>query len=95
MAAYKKSVQEMIDNNQELFNKFKVIHDKYVVNPFLYQAEFNAIGGEVTEIVRDYERRLCRNMSTGKYGQFSANLSQKFWDELKKIYAKIDFIGVQ
>ncbi len=83
----------MIADNQELFDTFKGIHDAYVLNPELNQAKFNDIGREVVDVIREYERRLCGNMNSGAYGAFSQNLSQKFWDEIRKVYKKIDFVG--
>ena len=83
----------MIADNQELFDTFKGIHDAYVLNPELNQAKFNDIGREVVDVIREYERKLCGNMNSGAYGAFSQNLSQKFWDEIRKVYKKIDFVG--
>lgn len=94
MSEYKKAVQKMYDEHKELFDNFRDIHDEYALNPEKWQKLFNEYGKEVVEIAREYERRLCANMATGKYGQFSANLSSKFWVELKKIFPKIDFVGV-
>ena len=85
----------MVSENKELFTNFKDIHDNYALNPPEWQKIFNEYGKEVVEIIREYERRLCANMATGKYGAFSANLSEKFWNEVKKIFPKIDFVGVK
>jgi len=85
----------MIDENKELFNTFKSIHDAYILNPQMNQERFNAVGQEIVDIVRDYERKLCGNMNAGVYGAFSQNLSQKFWEEIRKVYPKIDFVGAQ
>ncbi len=85
----------MVAANKELFDNFKEIHDEYAMNPEAWQKLLNQYGAEVVEIIRDYERKLCIKMGTGKYGQFSQNLSQKFWDEVRKIFPKIDFVGVK
>ncbi len=95
MSKYKQAVDEMVAANKELFDNFKEIHDEYALNPGAWQKLLNQYGAEVVEIIRDYERKLCINMGTGKYGQFSQNLSQKFWDEVRKIFPKIDFVGVK
>lgn len=87
-------VDIMVSEHKELFDNFKDIHDQYMVDPQSWQKLFNEYGREITDIMRDYERRLCCNMATGKYGQFSANLSEKFWEEVRKIFPKIDFVGV-
>lgn len=85
----------MHEENKELFENFKAVHDAYVLNPSVNQAKYNTIGSEVLDVVREYERKLCGNMNAGKYGAFSSNLSQKFWDEIRKVYRKIDFIGAK
>ncbi len=95
MSKYKQTVDEMVAANKELFDNFKEIHDAYAMNPEAWQKLLNEYGAEVVEIIRDYERKLCIKMGTGKYGQFSQNLSQKFWDEVRKIFPKIDFVGVK
>lgn len=84
----------MTEENKELFDNFREIHDEYALDPVKWQKIFNSYGGEVVEIMREYERRLCANMATGVYGRFSQNLSQKFWDEIRKTFPKIDFVGV-
>lgn len=83
----------MLEENKELFENFKNIHDAYVLNPGLNQDRFNNAGRDVVDVIREYERKLCGNMNAGKYGAFSSNLSQKFWDEIRKVYRKIDFVG--
>lgn len=83
----------MLTDNKDLFDNFKSVHDAYALNPELNQARFNDIGKEVVEVIREYERKLCGNMNSGAYGAFSSNLSQKFWDEIRKVYRKIDFVG--
>ena len=93
MTQYQKFYQMMIDENKELFANFSQIHEAYVVNPQMNQAKFNTVGGEVLDVIREYARKLCGNMNAGKYGAFSSNLSQKFWDQIRKVYRKIDFIG--
>jgi hypothetical protein len=93
MTQYQKFFQLMLDENKELFEQFQSIHEAYVLNPQLNQEKFNSIGRDVLDVIREYERKLCGNMNSGKYGAFSSNLSQKFWDHIRKVYRKIDFIG--
>lgn len=84
----------MAEEHKELFANFKEIHDEYTLNPPEWQKLFNQYGGEVTDVIREYERRLCAKQTRGNYGRFSANLSEKFWGEVKKMFPKIDFVGV-
>lgn len=93
MSKYKQCYQEMIDANKKLFADFQDIHDKYMENPERWQHEFNEIGFEVQEVIRKYERILCSHSEGGKYGKYSANLADKFRDEIRKDFPRIDFIG--
>jgi len=83
----------MLEENKDLFENFTNVHNAYMLNPQLNQERFNQIGKEVVDVIREYERKLCGNMNSGAYGAFSQNLSQKFWDEIRKIFKKIDFVG--
>lgn len=94
MSEYKKIVVLMTQQNKELFENFKDIHDNYALNPTEWQKLFNEYGGEVMDVIREYERKLLSNMGTGKYGQFSAKVSEKYWDEVRKLFSKINFVGV-
>jgi hypothetical protein len=95
MTKYRAAVQQMLEENKELFDEFKPIHDAYVLNPAANQAKYNTIGSTVMDVIRDYERKLCAKMGAGQYSKFSMNLSEKFMEEIKNIYPKIMFIGVE
>jgi len=84
----------MIDENSVAFKKFFAVHERYVANPVLMQQEFNAVGREIQDIIHDYERRLCGKTEGGQYSKFSQNLSEKFWEIIRKDFPKIDYIGV-
>ena len=58
------------------------------------QAIFNSVGGRVTEVVRDWDQRLCSAMGRGQYSQFTQNLSEKFWGEVRKQFPEIDKVGL-
>ena len=64
MTKYRAAVQQMLEENKELFNTFKPIHDAYVINPSANQAKYNSIGSEIMDVIRDYERKLCSKMGT-------------------------------
>ena len=95
MTKYRQFVQTMMEENKELFDEFKPIHDAYVLNPQANQGKYNAIGSDVMDVIREYERRLCAKMGAGMYSKFSTNLSEKFMEEIKTIFPKINFIGVE
>ena len=95
MQKYQKVYTEMIESNRELFDAFAVIHDKFVLDQETHKTEFNAVGSKALVIIAKYEQILCGKTENGGLGKFSSNLSQKFWDEIKKHYKKILFIGIK
>ncbi len=84
----------MLEQNTELFANFKVIHDKYATDAVKYQKELNDIGRDVQDVIRDWEGRLCGHSENSGYGKFSTSLSDKFWDEVRKSFPKVDHIGL-
>ena len=95
MQKYQTVFARMIEENKELFDNFTQVHEAYILNPDANRARFNTLGREVMDVIRNYERILCGKTESGQYGKFSSNLSQRFWDEIRKVYRKIDFVGVQ
>lgn len=94
MTKYQQTFMDMTGDNKVLFAKFKDIHDKYALDQEKYQAEFNKIGNEVMNIIRKYENRLCGRTEGGKYGKFSTQLSDKFWNMVRTVFPKLDYIGI-
>lgn len=95
MTKYQEYVNKMIDENKELFDVFKNLHDKYGLEQEKLQEEFNEIGGKVMQIVRTYEDKLCGRTEGSGYGSFSGNLAQKFQEELRKVFPHIDNVGIK
>lgn len=91
---YKQYYQNMITQNQQLFADFKVIHDQYAAQK-LSQAEYNAQGLKVVDVVRDWDRRLCSAMGRGAFSKYSEQLSDKFWSEVRKEYPLIAKVGLK
>lgn len=94
MTKYQKIYQEMISKYKQEFESFKTLHDNFVSNPNAYREQFNLEGEKILEIIREHESLLTKHSDNSGYGKFSSNLSEKFWNEVKKVYPKIDFIGV-
>lgn len=94
-AKYKEYYKEMITAHRELFEKFKDIHDQYVMDEDAWKKEFNEVGAKTVEIIREYEVRLCSHSEGGQYGKFATNLADKFWNEVRKEYPRVDFVGVK
>lgn len=91
---YKEYFEKMIEQNKDLFDEFAAIHSRYISEPIRYQAIFNTLGAQVTEIVRDWDKRLCSAMGRGVYSQYSQTLSEKFWGEVRKMFSAIDRVGI-
>ena len=95
MSKYREAVTQMLEENKELFDEFKPIHEAYVINPAVNQAKYNAIGKDVVDVIRDYERKLCAKMGAGQYSKFSMNLSEKFMEEIQKIQTPIQYFSMR
>ena len=94
MTKYKEYVKRMLEEETELFENFRKTHDAYLLNPKAMQEVLNSEGAKVMEVIRDYEDRLCRQSEKGGYASFTTNLAEKFNEEIKKYFPKIDHIGV-
>ncbi|OGM11030.1 hypothetical protein A2Z22_04165 [Candidatus Woesebacteria bacterium RBG_16_34_12] len=95
MTKYRQYFQKMLSDNQEIFASFRLLHDNYALDQEKWQEEFNLKGEKILEIVREYENRLCANTERGMYNKFSANLAEKFQNEVRKHFPMIDYIGVK
>ncbi len=84
----------MLQENSEVFKDFQKLHDEYALNPDPNQLRFNSEGGKVLEIVREYENRLCATTERGMYNKFSANLAEKFQNEVRNHFPMIDHVGL-
>lgn len=85
----------MMTENQKLFDDFKKIHDQYMENAESIKEKFNAEGRKVQDVIRKYEKQLVLSTERSTYSKFSSNLSDKFWSEVRKVFPKIDFVGVK
>ena len=91
---YKEYVKKMYDEAKDLFDRFDGIHASYVLDKYAHQDEFNEIGKDIIRVVEDWERKLCRTMEKGNHSGYSNKLADKFREEIRKRYSKLDFIGV-
>lgn len=95
MPKYKQVFQEMLLQNKELFENFQKIHDQYILDPKASQKEFNEKGQDVLDVIRRFENRLCQHTEGSGYGKYSANLADKFQEEIRARFPKIDNIGLE
>ena len=94
-AKYIEIFQEMVSKYEKEFDAFQELHDNYEKDPKKWQDEFNAEGGKIMEIIRAYENRLCGHMENTNNATYSANLAEKFRNEIKRYLPKLDMIGVR
>ena len=94
MTKYKEYVERMLENNKELFNGFRTLHDRYALDQEKYQEEFNKEGEKVLVVIREWEDKLCRQSEKAGYGSYTSGLAEKFQAEVKKVFSLIDHIGL-
>ena len=87
--------QDMLENHKDLFGAFKVVHDKYMLEPKKYQGQLNELGDDVLKIIRRYENMLCATSEGGKYGKFSNKTADTFWGFVRSLLPKIDAVGLK
>lgn len=87
--------QDMMEYNKEAFDEFKIVHDKYALEPEKYQQELNDVGEKIQTIIRKYENMLCGKAESGMYGKFSNKTAETFWSYIRKEFPKIDCIGLR
>lgn len=92
---YKEYFDKAFADHREQFQIFMLTCQDYMNNKAEYSDEFNRQGKEVKLILEDAEARLCGRMERGKNAVYSANLSEKFWDEARKYFPCIDEVGVK
>lgn len=90
---YKEFYKKTLKKNKSLFEDFEIVHEKYAKNPIKYKEEFNRIGGEIMVILKKAEDKLCFQSEQSRFAKYSEQLSQKFWDEVKKDFPKIEEVS--
>lgn len=94
MTKHQEYFKKMLENHQELFEKFEQIHANYAMDQKNWQRRFNSVGREVVDIVNDYENRLCSHTEKGQFSKFSMQLGEKFRALVKKKFPLIDSVGI-
>lgn len=92
---YKEAYEQMVRDNKELFDSFQKIHDAYALNETPNQDAFNEKGKEVMNLVRKYEDILCKRSEVNGFGEYTSKLAEKFQDEVRKHFPKIDQVGIK
>jgi hypothetical protein len=92
---YRRYFEKMIDNNKVLFDSFQKLHDDYALDSDRFQEKFNKEGEKILEVIREWENKLCMQSEKGGYSRFTPKLAEKFQDEIKKHFPKIDHVGLK
>lgn len=93
-AKYQLYLQQMYQDNQELFTGFREIHDLYATDKRKWQEKYNELGKPILRIIEECESKLCSQMESGNNAAYSDRLAEKFRAAVKKDFPYIEFIGV-
>lgn len=94
MTKYKEYYDRMVNENKEIFEKFKVLHSNYDLDDEKYQNEFNTEGQKILDIAHVWENRLCKSSEGAGFGTFTVKLAEKFQEELRANFPLIDHVGI-
>jgi rubrerythrin len=94
MTKYREYFERMITNEKEKFDKFTKLHMQFSLDQDGLQEKFNTEGTEIVTIIREWESKLCSTSEKAGYGGYTSNLSEKFWQEVRKSFPLIDYVGV-
>lgn len=89
---YKKAFQDTLDANKELFDRYLELESNFQVNALKYRDDLKQIKLEVQKVLRRAENRLCARTENTKYGMYSTSLADKFWEEVRLYFPKINDI---
>lgn len=92
---FREYFQKAFEDNREQFQLFMLTCQDYMSDRQKYSEEFNRQGKPVKHILDEAEARLCGRMERGKNAVYSANLSEKYWDEVRKYFPCIDEVGIK
>lgn len=95
MTKYQAYYQKMWETHKTLLSEFLDTHDKFKSDRKKYSKEYNDKGKAVREIMEEWDARLCQQMERGQNAVFSSKVSEKFWNEVKKDFPLIEFVGVE
>ena len=91
---YKRYFEEMLQQHKQEFEAFEKLHAQYAKRK-IDQKEYNEKGESILRIVKEWETKLCSHMESGQYNAYSARLAEKFWEEVRKKFPLIEFVGVE
>lgn len=93
-AKYLEIFKLMLKEQEKALSEFKLLHDKYELDPNTYQDQYNAEGEKFLQIIQKYEKMLTSHTENAGFGKYATNLSDKFRNAVKQLFPKLDFIGI-
>ncbi len=84
----------MVEENKNVFERFKMLHANYGMDENKFQEEFNKEGEKILAIAHDWENKLCSQSEKAGFSSYSGNLAEKFQAELKNAFPLIDHVGI-
>lgn len=94
MTKYKEYFNRMLEENKDIFKKFELLHAKYSLDEEKFQEEFNREGEKILSIAHEWEGKLCSQSEKAGFGNYTANLAEKFQEEVKRHFPLIDHVGI-
>ena len=93
---YKQIFETIWNENKILFQKFLLLNNDYsdTKKRKSLEEKFQTIGKQVRDLLLEGEQDLCRQMEKSEHRFYSSNLSEKYWDEVRKYFKYIDLVGV-
>jgi len=93
---FKRIFEIIWGENEELFKKFLLLNNDYAdpKNRKDLEEEFQTIGKQVRDLLLEGEQDLCRQIEKSQHRFYSSNLSEKYWDEVRRYFKYIDQVGV-
>ena len=93
---YKQIFETIWNENKILFQKFLLLNNDYsdTKKRKSLEEKFQTIGKQVRDLLLEGEQDLCRQMEKSEHRFYSSNLSEKYWDEVRRYFKYIDQVGV-
>lgn len=92
---FRQILKATYEQHADLFEALRPIHDAYAKDQKGQQEVLNKVGEPIMVILKEAEQRLCRQTENGGYGDYSSKLADRFWQEVKKDWPYIEWIGVR
>lgn len=91
---YREYYEKMINENKDFFDEFTKAHFEYSIDQDKNQETFNKIGIKALGIMHEWENRLCKTSEGAGFGNYTANLAEKFQTEIRSHFPLIDHVGI-